>query len=411
MKRYVCILLMLALLLCGCTPADGPSIDASSSQVTESTGTETYAGTYMVIRYNVDTTYNYDGKPFDTNDMIDGALYAIDDGKVSLITTANATHWCFSDQNIYYRTDSRPEIVWQTNRNGGDYKEYFRIKNFQFSPDRIIHIQFTEKLLIKLETYNYDKLLASRIVAAETPDTPLVRAYQIDSFTYASSSTAFPEVSAHISNEDLGATIRWTGNRNGNNSTYYSFIDKDECWDAATWEQVGYPQPTSRGWADKQDGALYYLDDIKEETHLVFDGPVIAWGNSYESVFFVKEAEPTKIYAAPIADLTQHRVIYESPVGAINFIYTDTYRHWKDVLQFVEGNKRFVWMDLTKGETEVLMEQYYIEKAVLSAPREGFLLSPAESWRDFRAIWFVGKLNEDEALEEYTYFIDTGKVS
>ena len=413
MKKIVFILLMLVLLLCACAPASDPSIDGTAAP----TGTETVApeDTFMLVQHKAGATY--DG--IDTADMKDGALYAIENGKVSLIVD-DPTLWCYSDQHIYYCDENRPGNVWQRDRKTGESKLCFQIDKLYVANHSIVHIQFQEKLLIKVEVYGtfyapektlytYTYIYTSEDGMTMVDMTPLVEAYQIDSFSYASSSTAFPEVSAHISDEDLGATICWTGKIDGRESTFYSFVDRGECWDAANWEQVGYPRPTNLGRTAEPDGALYYVDEITEQWHLVFDGSVIDSANSYNMVFFVKEAEPTKIYAAPISDLSQHRVVYESPIGVISFLYNDTHAFWKDVLQFVEGNRRFVWLDLAKGETEVLMEQYYLKNAFLEAYRVGFV-SPADSWREFLRIRFEGMLNEGEPLEEYVYWIDTGKI-
>ena len=412
MKKIVFILLMLVLLLCACAPAGNPSVDGTTAP----TGTETVApeDTFMLVQHKAGAAY--DG--IDTADMKDGALYAIENGKVSLIAD-DPTLWCYSDQHIYYCNESNPGNIWQRDRKTGESKLCFQIGKRRANYS-IVHIQFQEKLLIKMEVshtyYIPDKTLytSTYIYASEdgtTMDgmTPLLTAHLIDSFSYASSSTAFPEVSAHISDEELGATICWTGKIDGRESTFYSFLDRGECWDAVTWEQVGYPQPTNLGWTHKQDGRLYYIDGITDQWHLVYDGPVIDCAESYNVVFFVKEAEPTKIYAAPISDLSQHRVVYESPIGTINYLYNDTYRCWTDVLQFVEGNKRFVWLDLAKGETEVLMEQYYFEKAFLEGHRVGFV-SPSDSWQEYLRIYFYGKLSEGEPLKQYVYYIESGII-
>lgn len=421
MKRYIYILLVLALLLCACAPAGDPSIDGttepSTSQIIEPTGTGPTSpeDTFVLVQHKTGATY--DG--IDTTDMKDGALYAIENGKVSLITT-DPTLWCFSDQHIYYCNEASPGNVWRRDRKSGVRGVCFQIDKNYVPNHSIVHIQFQEKLLIKVENnvtfyapektlYTYTYIYTSEDGMTMVDMTPLVQAHQIDSFTYASSSTAFPEVSAHISDEDLGTTIYWTGKIDGRESTFYSFVDRGECWDAANWEQVGYPQPTNLGWTHKQDGRLYYIDGITEQWHLVFDGPVIDRANSYNMVFFVKEAEPTKIYAAPISDLTQHRVVYESQIGAINYLFNETHQIWADVLQFVEGNKRFVWLDLTTSETEVLMEQYYLEKAYLEGFRYGFI-SPADSWQEYLRIYFYGKLNEGEPIKQYLYYIETGKI-
>ncbi len=412
MKKFVFILLMLALLLCACTPADNPSTgttEPSTGQVTEPTETKTVSSedTFMLVQHKAGATY--DG--IDTADMKDGALYVINNGEVTLVAT-NPTLWCVSDQHIYYCTEDRPSMVRRCNRRGFEDEIYFHIEQFQFRPYRIVHIQFNEELLVRLDSYNYDKHLFSYIATADMSESEWMKAYRIDEFTYASSSTAFPEVSEHISDEDLGATIYWTGKRNGNDiesRAYYSFIDRDKCWDATTWEQVGYPQPTYPGSATQKDGSLYFKDDAAGELQLVFDGPVVDYGNTYESVVFVKEAEPTKIYAAPITDLTQHKVVYESTAGQINEIYTDTHAYWKDVLQFIEDNKRFVWLDLTKGETEIIMEQYYIEYADPAAIRDGFTI-PIDSWRVYNRFYFRGRLNENEPIKEYLYYVDTGEI-
>lgn len=150
-------------------------------------------------------------------------------------------------------------------------------------------------------------------------------------------------------------------------------------------------------------GCLYYLDFETNKFHFVTSDPAIDFASNETHVFFVLQSEPTKIYSAPLEDLSQHTVLYESDFGAINFFFPSV-ESFRNVFQIVEGNKRMVILDIQTMETTVVMEQYYIEKASIELhPR-------AESWRDYDNIYFVGKLNADDNLTEYLYNARTREI-
>lgn len=151
-------------------------------------------------------------------------------------------------------------------------------------------------------------------------------------------------------------------------------------------------------------GALYYLDYETAEVYLICGDTVITRSATDTHVYYVKAEEPTKIYATPKTDFSQHTVIYESAFGDIGkYLYPGTMQ-FSEALQFVEGGQRFVWLDLTTGEAEVLMEQYYIMHA--SIDEHGSVAH----WREYNIVYFVGKQNEDDELTEYLYYRDTGEI-
>lgn len=150
---------------------------------------------------------------------------------------------------------------------------------------------------------------------------------------------------------------------------------------------------------------LYWIELATEKVFPVCEEPVIDVVQSKTYIYYVKAAEPTKIYATPYTDFTQHEMIYECSHGAVSAMTIDTFTiRTQTILQFVADNKKFVVLDLETGEDTVLMEQYYIQEGLLdSGPT-------TDTWQEQNQIFFVGQPTENDKLWDYRYYRDTGKV-
>lgn len=148
---------------------------------------------------------------------------------------------------------------------------------------------------------------------------------------------------------------------------------------------------------------LYWVVESTKECILICDEPI--YSRSYTTtdthIFFVKESEPTKIYRTPIGDFENHQLFYESAYGKVTYM---TFISKLDCLQFVADEKKFVQLDMSSGESTVLMEQYYIEFAYLEAV-------PLQDDIELREwIWFSGKPTEDAPQGDYFYYWQTGEI-
>lgn len=181
----------------------------------------------------------------------------------------------------------------------------------------------------------------------------------------------------------------------------------------------GYPfvydgtLPEAWGNVDVSDcvvGQLYYRDIVSNEIYFICSDPVLEKCSNDSHVFYVTEAEPTKIYAAPLTDFSQRDVVYETASGAIVTYLTDgPHQYENTVLQIVEGNQRFIWLDLTTSTPELVMEQYYIEKATIDS-NDAYVVEDIWYVKNTNVVYFVGKLQENDELTEYLYYRDTGKI-
>ena len=151
-------------------------------------------------------------------------------------------------------------------------------------------------------------------------------------------------------------------------------------------------------------GGLYWLNGATEEVMLVSEEKVVAWtvqGRYWEGpyAYYVKEAEPTKIYRTVVGDFSQHEVIHETAYGDISYI-TSCYEI-EQYLQIVTDYKEFAVLELDTGKETVLMEQYYISGSFLSG----------DNGVPSNYINFTGKHTEDEIREEhYIYIRNTGET-
>ena len=146
---------------------------------------------------------------------------------------------------------------------------------------------------------------------------------------------------------------------------------------------------------------LYWVVGSTKEYTLICDEPVIAYTGTDTHVYFVKESEPTRIYRTPIGDFTNHQLAYESTYGKISYMIVIS--NSTEFLQFVADEKKFVMLDMSTGESMVLMEQYYISNAYMEGTGYG------ETWKNW--IWFQGKPTENEPPDkQYFYYRDTGEI-
>ena len=155
------------------------------------------------------------------------------------------------------------------------------------------------------------------------------------------------------------------------------------------------------------EGHLYYIDLNTQEITLVCgETVVVSVRDEFNADFeyYVKASEPTKIYRTNPKDPKAHTVIYESTFGPINYIVGDAYAITKqEVLQFVADNKYYVLLDLESGETSLMMEQYYIEYALIAH-------GSYDTWNELDLVLFRGKLNEDDKVRTYEYSRSTGAI-
>lgn len=146
-------------------------------------------------------------------------------------------------------------------------------------------------------------------------------------------------------------------------------------------------------------GYLYWLDKETHEVTLLLAEQIKDCVSEGAYVYYVKEAEPSKIYRMLIADPSQYELIHETTHGKVSGL--TIYPGVENYLQFVADNKKFVVMEFDTGEETVLMEQCYINFAYIPG-RDGVL---------DRGIWFEGKHKEtDSPYEQFIYNRDTGET-
>lgn len=149
---------------------------------------------------------------------------------------------------------------------------------------------------------------------------------------------------------------------------------------------------------------LYWIDKETQKVYPVCEEPIAEAVKSSTHVYYIKTAEPTKIYMTPISDFTKHEMIYECSHGVVSAMIIDTSIIFKQlIMQFVADNKKFVVLDLETGEDTVLMEQHYIRLAM-------FADNGTDTWEEQNIIYFDGQPTPDDRDWDYLYYRDTGKV-
>lgn len=140
-------------------------------------------------------------------------------------------------------------------------------------------------------------------------------------------------------------------------------------------------------------GYLYWLDKETHEVTLLLAEPLAMYSQEGSYIYYVKEADPTKVYRMLFADPSQHELVYESTHGNITYIQVAS--DLKDLLQFVVDEKKFVVYDMASGESSVLMGQYYINCAWMYGTGDGV------TWSEI--IEFEGKHTENDS--PYTIYV------
>ena len=176
-------------------------------------------------------------------------------------------------------------------------------------------------------------------------------------------------------------------------------------WYHGTKPFLGVEVDTSKCVVDH----LYAFDKNTKKTIPICDSPIVTYNHDDNAVYFVKAAEPARIYAAPYNALDQHRVVYETGGDAVTHVFFVPEQFHNQAIQFVVDHKRHIWLDLTTGESMVMMEQYYIERASVDTNTPHYHL-PVARWQDYERIYFVGKLSEEDELNTYYYYRSTGKT-
>lgn len=146
-------------------------------------------------------------------------------------------------------------------------------------------------------------------------------------------------------------------------------------------------------------GYLYWIDIATSAVTPILEEAVLNNVQEGAYVYYVKEAEPSKIYRTLIGAFSQHEWIHETAHGKVGDM--TIYPGIENYLQFVADNKKFVVLEFDTGEETVLMEQCYIDSAHISGTN-GILDN---------GIWFRGKHTEnDHPYEQFYYDRDTGET-
>ena len=252
MKKYVYILLILALLLGGCAskPTEQPAATTESTnipttaptQATRSTAAPTTAPataptqpaelvnyeeytkynttpkTCYVLRYEDDKSggdYIYPGKAFSTAGMKDGALYIVHDGEVYLITEQYVTERFKTSEHIYYVLRDDAKKVWRTDLYGKDPVVVYESEYGDVTYLQYFGINAQGKLII---AENRNRIVMYDLQAKATE--VLIEAYIISQFYYSPNGESFSY------SEPM---IFWKGKLTESDSeieyTYYYFLN------------------------------------------------------------------------------------------------------------------------------------------------------------------------------------------
>lgn len=175
-----------------------------------------------------------------------------------------------------------------------------------------------------------------------------------------------------------------------NSSTGYSRIHKE--YISPTWDEYDL--------SDCIVGYLYWLDKETHKVTLLLAEQISCEVAEGPYIYYVKEAEPTKIYRILIGDPAQQVLVHETTHGKVGDM--TIYPGIENYLQFVADNKKFVVFEFDSGVETVLMEQHEIEIAHMGSEDDGTL----GNW-----IWFRGKSTGEEPYSrDYFYYRDTGEI-
>lgn len=147
-------------------------------------------------------------------------------------------------------------------------------------------------------------------------------------------------------------------------------------------------------------GYLYWLDKETHEVTLLLAEQIKDCVSEGAYIYYVKEAEPSKIYRMLIADPSQYELIHETTHGDIDCVVF--FPGAENYLQFVANSKKFVVFQLAVGEETVLLERYCIHYAYTGLNEDGNALA---DW-----IYFRGQPSESDQYDEYIYNRITGEL-
>ena len=388
----------------------------------------------------------YEGDELPANPVFDGLrddqlqegcfylIFSEDDTYIRhiLISEEQADVFVNTSEHVYFTLEDAYPRVYRTDLEGKDKTVIYESEANRIGFMRYYGTDANGVLLICEQDFGMDRIVSFDLATGEKK--VLMEAWEIEQFYFTPTSLMEDNVVVHISNSELGATIYWKGKLNASDpenpigDTYYYIVESDAHWDVSDWKvkplKKWIPTPfgapfvydSSYSVDDEADvsecveGWLYYCDYATHKVHFVSKEKVIAKNSNDTHVFFVTEAEPTKIYAAPLTDLTKHELIYESTFGEICKDFgPGSHQYYNTALAFITDNKRFVWLDLTTGEAEVLMEQYDIVTACVDTGND-FVVDGVPYLKDLNVIWFVGRLEEGDELQQYFYYRDTGEI-
>lgn len=159
-------------------------------------------------------------------------------------------------------------------------------------------------------------------------------------------------------------------------------------------------------------GHLYWVDEGNTTVIPIIEEEIAPCYNEYWEkihghvywnedgvVYFVKTAEPTKIYRTCREDFTKHELFYESSHGSV--VDLGIYDVLGNYLQFVADNKKFIVLNMKTMEETVMMEMFYIFSAFMDSGNDNEL--------DDMIFW-SGKPTEEDRHFTYGYSCVTGEI-
>ena len=150
---------------------------------------------------------------------------------------------------------------------------------------------------------------------------------------------------------------------------------------------------------------LYWVDKATKEYFKLCEEPVIYCLTTNTHVYFVKEAEPTNVYAIPIGDFTNHQLLSETPLPVIEDGLSFRYRgpqynvlmpDWK----YSEGTpKHLYWVVKATKEVFVICD----EPVTICEDHDTYVyfVKASEPTKIYRAT--IGNFSEHELIYTSTH--------
>ena len=144
---------------------------------------------------------------------------------------------------------------------------------------------------------------------------------------------------------------------------------------------------------------LGFLYDWQDQVVMIHDELLATSRRLQDKIYFVTEAEPSKLYCAPVENATQRTLLYESTGGAINAVYC--YEDAEYACITIDQNQAIL-LDINTGKTQVFLERPLINRARITD------LQIIDGAVKYNVIYFEGKKSADDYGSVYLYYIDTG---